>query len=150
MVGTSSSGSTDCSTRPALYPLTQDELNTQDIPVLLGRTLERFAFTDTSIPLDRVVPLLAASEQLREPKLSRTSVDCDFLKRFLHSRPLDGKSAITTFIVHGCQPLAVDTFARVQWYVTILESRHPACHRYGDETSVVAKIVCRTRPKILD
>lgn len=34
----------------------QDELSTEDIPILFGHTLERFAFTDTSRPPDCLVP----------------------------------------------------------------------------------------------
>ena len=99
----------------------QDQLSIQDIPVRLGRTLERFAFTDTIMPLDCLIPLLVACEQLQWLNLSRTGVDCNMFRSFLTPRQVGGKSVISTVIVHGCQRLGVDVFACVQGYVTVLE-----------------------------
>ena len=99
----------------------QDGVSTQHIPILLGRTLERFAFTDTSMPLDCLVPLLVASERLQWLDLSRTSVDCDMLRRFLNARHVGGKGEIATLIVHGCHHLGMDAFDCTQGCVTTLE-----------------------------
>lgn len=99
----------------------QDQLRTQDIPEHLGRTLERFAFTDTTMPHDCLIPLLVASKQLQWLNLSRTLVDCDMFRSFLTPRHVGGTSVIAAVIVHGCQHLGVDVFACVQGYVTLLE-----------------------------
>jgi len=118
---------------PLVPPLVQlylhfprDELDAQDLPVHLGRTLERFAFTDTPMQLDSLVPLLVASEKLQWLNLSRTSVDNDILRRFLVPRGVGGENAITTLIVHGCQRLGMDASACVQGYVITLEVEAPS------------------------
>ena len=99
----------------------QGELSARYFPILLGRTLERFAFTDTPMPLDCLVPLLVASERLQWLDLSRTSVDCDILRRFLNARHVGGEGVIATLIVHGCQHLGMDAFDCTQGCVTTLE-----------------------------
>ena len=99
----------------------QGELGARYFPILLGRTLERFAFTDASMPLDCLVPLLVASERLQWLDLSRTSVDCDMLRQFLIVRQVGGKGAIATLIVHGCQRLGMDAFDCTRACGTTLE-----------------------------
>ena len=89
----------------------QDKVSTEDIPILFGRTLERFAFTDTSTPPDCLVPQLIESEKPHWCVLSR---------RFLNARHVRGKSAITTLIINGYQRLGMDIFDCSQGYVTIL------------------------------
>ena len=83
----------------------QNELSTEDIPILFGRTLERFAFTDTSMPLECLVPWLIKSKQVHW---------CVLYRRFFNARHVRWKSAITTLIIHGYQRLGMDDFDRSQ------------------------------------
>lgn len=102
----------------------RDIFGTQDFPVHLGRTLKRFAFTDTSMPLGCLVPLVVASERLQWLDLSRTTVDCGILKRFM--TPPHEVERNTTVILHGCHCLDVHGLACLKEYIDVLEVETPS------------------------
>jgi hypothetical protein len=93
---------------------------TQNILTNLGRTLERFAFTDTSMSLVCLVPLLRASERLQWLNLSRTLVDREMLSKFL--APRSRESLLSSMIVHGCRCLTKDAVDWARGYIPTIDT----------------------------